>query len=66
MDEFQKSLPESIEENIFWQQYERRCQEVEAYRDVLPEEIADLIMTHAIRFHDLKIEQLSEADRRQK
>lgn len=33
LDDFRKSLSGSTEENILWQQYEKRLQEIETYQD---------------------------------
>ncbi len=61
LDDFRKSPPDSIEENSFWQQCERRFQEVEMYRDVLPDDIIDMIVTHVIRSYDC-VDKLSNQD----
>lgn len=66
LDDFRKSLSGSAEENILWQQCEKRLQEIETYRDMLPEEISDLAMIHASRCHAAKREKRYELDGRYK
>lgn len=64
LDDFRKNLSGSTGENILWQQYEKRLQEIETYQDMLPEEISDLVMMHVSSSHALKREKQYELDGR--
>ena len=64
LDDFRKSISGSTEENILWQQCEKRLQEIETCRDMLPEEISNLVMIHASRSHALKREKRYELEGR--
>lgn len=45
----------SLEENELWKQCKARLQEIELYEDMIPSEVASLIMTHVLRSKDLKL-----------
>jgi hypothetical protein len=45
----------SLEENLLWKQCEARLQEVELYEDMIPDDVASLIMTYVLRSKDLKL-----------
>lgn len=51
---FRASASGSLEENELWKQCEARLQEIELYEDMLPDDIASLIMTHVLRSKDVR------------
>ncbi len=54
LEKFRACSSGSLEENELWRQCEARLQEIELYENMLPDDIASLIMTHVLRSKDVR------------
>ena len=50
---FRACTSDSLYENELWRQFEVRLQEIEIYEDMIPEDLAALIMTHVL--HSMEV-----------